>query len=69
MEKISKKVLYIVFWEMENQKITQEEMAKRLDCSRRSIEYWKNGKRNISLNMAEKVLNVLGYELSIKRKE
>lgn len=69
MEKISKKVLYIVFWEMENQKITQEEMAKRLGCSRRSIEYWKNGKRNIGLNMAEKVLNVLGYELSIKRKE
>ena len=69
MEKISKKILRVMFCEMESKKITQEEMAKRLDCSRRSIEYWKNGKRNISLDMAEKVLNVLGYELNIKRKE
>ena len=51
------------------QNISAIEIAKRVGCTDRAISHWKYGKRNMSLQMAEKILNVLGYELDIRKRE
>ena len=56
MENLSKKILYIVLDEQKRQGIDTRELAQKMDCSYRAIVYWKKGERNISLQMAEKVL-------------
>ena len=69
MRNLSKEILHIVEKEQKVQGITARELAKKIGCSEQIISYWKCGKRNISLRMAEKVLGVLGYELTIIKKE
>lgn len=68
MENLSKKILYIVLDEQKRQGIDTRELAQKMDCSYRAIVYWKKGERNISLQMAEKVLDALGYEIKIYKK-
>lgn len=66
---LSKEILHVVETEQEIQGITARELAKRVDCTDTIISYWKTGKRNISLNMAEKILRELGYKLIITKIE
>lgn len=68
MRNLSKEILHIVEKEQKVQGITARELAKKIGCSEQIISYWKMEKRNISLRMAEKVLEELGYELTIVRK-
>lgn len=68
MRNLSKEILHIVEKEQKVQGTTARELAKKIGCSEQIISYWKTGKRNISLHMAEKVLGALGYELKIVRK-
>lgn len=58
-----------IFREMKEQKVTAKEMYKRTGHSETVISYWRTGIRTMSVGSAEKMLNALGYELSIKRKE
>lgn len=69
MRNLSKEILHIVGLEQKIRGITARELAKKIGCSEQIISYWKMGKRNISLRMAEKVLEELGYELTIIKKE
>ncbi len=69
MRNLSKEILHIVEKEQKVQGITARELAKKIGCSEQIISYWKMEKRNISLRMAEKVLEELGYELTIIKKE
>lgn len=69
MRNLSKEILHIVEKEQKYQEITARELAKKIGCSEQIISYWRTGKRNISLHMAEKVLEELGYELTIIKKE
>lgn len=69
MRSLSKEILHIVEKEQKVQGITARELEKKIGCSEQIISYWKMEKRNISLRMAEKVLEELGYELTIIKKE
>lgn len=40
-------------------------LAKKVGCTSRAIEYWENGKRNISLENADKIFKALGITLTI----
>lgn len=51
--------------ERAKRKLTQQELADRTGFSRRSIEYWELGERDISFQNAIKVLGVLGISISI----
>ena len=66
MKEISEKILDIVEEQQEKQKISTRELAKKADCTVRAINYWKCGKRNISLKTAEKLLKALGCEIRIE---
>ena len=68
MRDLSKEILHIVDLEQKTRGTTARELAKKIGCSEQIISDWKTGKRNISLHMAEKVLEELGYELTIVRK-
>lgn len=42
------------------QGMTRKELAEKLGCSVRLVHYWCKGERRISIDMANKVLNLLG---------
>ncbi|MFQ9891851.1 MAG: helix-turn-helix domain-containing protein [Emergencia sp.] len=65
---LSKEILNVVVDEQEKQGISTIDLSKKVGCSVRAMEYWANGKRNISLAMAEKTLEVLGFELKVCKK-
>lgn len=69
MSKLSEEILHVVVLEQKKQKVDTNALAQKAGCTVRAIDYWKRGKRNISLNMAIKVLGVLGYELRIYKRE
>ena len=49
-------------------KLSQEELAKRAGISRNTLSKLENGYvANISIVTFEKVLNILGYQIDIKR--
>lgn len=58
-----------IFGEMKAQKVTAKEMCKRTGYTEPAISYWKTERRKMTMACAEKMLNALGYELSIIRKE
>nr|DAU39577.1 MAG TPA: helix-turn-helix domain protein [Caudoviricetes sp.] len=44
-----------------------KEFGKLIGCTGRSVSYWETGKRNISLDVADKALKKLGITLEIGR--
>lgn len=58
-----------IFKEMRTQKVTAKEMCKRTGYTEPAISYWKTGRRTMTMACAEKMLNALGYELTIKELE
>lgn len=49
----------------EEKNITQLELAHRTGFTNRSIIFWEQGKKNISLENADKLLKALGIEITI----
>ena len=49
----------------EEKNITQSELARRTGFTNRSIIFWEQGKKNISLENADKLLKALGIEITI----
>ena len=49
----------------EEKNITQHELACKTGLTERSIIYWEQGVKNISLQNADKLLKALGVELTI----
>lgn len=49
----------------ENKGISQRELARMVGVDKRSIIYWEQGKQNISLENADKLLKALGIEITI----
>ncbi len=47
------------------QGISIRKLAQMAKCSDRSIVYWESGKREISVNMADKLLKTLGIQIQI----
>lgn len=69
MNDLQEKILSVICSEQKRQGITTKKLAQIVGCTERAVSYWKCGERNISLRMAEKVLEELGYELTIIKKE
>lgn len=65
MNDLREKILSVICIEQKRQGITTRNLAQIVGCTERAVSYWKCGKRNISLRMAEQMLSALGYELKI----
>ena len=55
----------IIAQERIKKNMSKAKLAKLVGCTTRAIEYWENGKRNMSLDYANKVFNALGVTLKI----
>lgn len=51
--------------ERKKQKKTQEELAKEIGVTARTIEFWERGERNMTLTNADKVFKALGVSITI----
>ncbi len=69
MNDLQEKILSAICSEQKKQGITTRNLAQTVGCTERAVSYWKCGERNISLRIAEKILEELGYELTIIKKE
>jgi transcriptional regulator with XRE-family HTH domain len=69
MRKITDEIIKILEKEQKKNGMSAIIIAQKTGCTNRSISYWKHGKRNISLQMVEKILETLGYEFCIFKKE
>ena len=49
--------------------ISAQQVADIVGVSRRTICYWESGKRGITLEHADKLLNALGYRIEIVAKD
>lgn len=47
------------------QGMTRKELAEKLGCSSRLVHYWFSGERGISIDMANKALNLLGTAVEL----
>lgn len=65
----SREVIEIVEKELKEQKMSKKELAHKIGCSERSIQYWIKGNRETSINMADKVLKALGKVVILGKEE
>jgi transcriptional regulator with XRE-family HTH domain len=49
--------------------LSQSELAKESGFTKRAIKYWEKGKKNISLENADRLLTALGVEIKIGKTE
>lgn len=45
--------------------MSQNRLAQLVGCTRRAVEYWEAGKRNISLENLDKILKVFNISMKI----
>lgn len=59
-------------WELKvhrmRKKMTQLQLAERIDVTPETISYWETGRRKMSMEHAEKAFGILGCELVLKRR-
>lgn len=58
-------VVQIIKNEREKKGISQRQLGLKAGCSGRAIAYWESGQREISLKMADKLLEVLDISVLI----
>lgn len=61
----SDEVIKRIFEEKESQNLTYRELAKRVGIDSKMLVNWKSGKNGISIELADKVLKVLGITMTI----
>ncbi|GHU49525.1 hypothetical protein FACS189459_1280 [Bacilli bacterium] len=49
-----------------NSNITQQQLSKKVGINRTTISLIEQGKANISITTAIKILSILGYEMEVK---
>ena len=55
----------IIFNEMKAQGYSYRKMANKVGCHHETFARWKEGKNNMTLEMADKVLRALGISVTI----
>lgn len=45
--------------------MTQDELAKKIGCTSRTIQYWESNKRNINLQNLDKILKIFNMTMKI----
>lgn len=63
------KITNLIKEELEKRNIKQKDLAKAVGITPVAINYFLSGKQNIKLNNLLKILDFLGLEIEIKRKE
>lgn len=61
-------ICLMIATERTNANLSTKKLAELVGCSSRAIEYWESGKRNISLENADKIFKVLGKTVTIGAK-
>ena len=64
-ENVNMKYGELIRKERKKQKKTQEELAKEIGVTARTIEFWERGERNMTLTNADKVFKALGVSITI----
>lgn len=64
-----KEITEFILNEREKQKISRLKLARMAGCTNKSIDNWQSGRRKMTIDSAESLLNALGYELTITEKE
>jgi transcriptional regulator with XRE-family HTH domain len=59
------KIGLMLYQERNKKNMSKHRLAQLVGCTIRAIEYWENGKRNMSLDNASKVFNALEVTLKI----
>ena len=59
------KLAKIIKGTREKNNMTQSQLAERAGTTLRAVQYWEQGKKNISLENADKLLKALGVEITI----
>lgn len=55
--------------ERERQGLSRKEVAEKAKCTPRAIELWEKDQRSIKLAYAERILDALGFELTVVNKK
>ena len=58
-------IIHIIKKAMKEQKFSVAELVRQTGYTRRAIDYWLHGERNISLKAADKILSVLGVQYTL----
>lgn len=66
MEK-EKEIIKLIAAELTRRKMSKTELAAALGCNRRTVYYWFEGKRKLSIDTADKALRLLGIEIQLGR--
>lgn len=45
--------------------MTQDELAKKIGCTKRALQYWESGERNINLKHLNKILKTFNMTMKI----
>lgn len=62
---ISMKIGKLIEKERIKNNISKAKLAEKVGCTSRSIDYWENGERSISLENADKIFKALGTTITI----
>lgn len=64
MEK-EKQIILLIENTLKEKKMPKGELAVAIGCNRRTVYYWFEGKRKLSIDMADKILNFLGITVKL----
>lgn len=62
------RLVHVIWREINDQRVCQEDLAKRAGVSASAIRKWRQGQRSPNLNDLEAVLNVLGYAVTVRQR-
>lgn len=67
MEK-EREIIKLIAAELTRRKMSKTELAAALGYNRRTVYYWFEGKRKLSIDTADTVLRLLGIEIQLGEK-
>lgn len=63
-------ILRIIVKEMEKEPLRAKDIAEKIGCTKRTVNYWKSGLRTtITLDMADKALKALGLTVTLGKED
>lgn len=62
-----REIIKLIAAELTRRKMSKTELAAALGCNRRTVYYWFEGKRKLSIDTADKALRLLEIEIQLGR--
>ena len=60
-----REIIKLIAAELTRRKMSKTELAAVLGCNRRTVYYWFEGKRKLSIDTADKALRLLEIEIQL----